>query len=356
MDFSDFFALATLVELLQQTANAALQPEWLQGFFNPRKRLFWAYLLSALCIALLWLVAVHHQKPTSALRAIFQPHNWLNRSALADCTCMFINGVLLKLLSAKLLTKATVATGLFTLLHDAFQGRVLINGLSPWQISVAFTVFLFVVDDFARYWLHRWLHTIPALWAFHHVHHSATSLNPLTIYRTHPVESVLFIIRSALVQGISIGIFIFFLGDGVTLLQVFGANVFSFTFNALGANLRHSPIAIAYWRPVEKIFISPAQHHIHHSIAMEHHDKNFGVALAVWDWMFGTLYHASNEQSLIYGAVQHDTTVKATTNCSQYPQKPHSLKNLYFTPFVVAFVTLYASMLAYTKKTERIVE
>jgi sterol desaturase/sphingolipid hydroxylase (fatty acid hydroxylase superfamily) len=39
-----------------------------------------------------------------------------------------------------------------------------------------------------------------------------------------------------------------------------------------------------------RIFISPAHHQVHHSGNPEHFNKNFGSCLAVWDWMFGTLY------------------------------------------------------------------
>ena len=32
------------------------------------------------------------------------------------------------------------------------------------------------------------MHKIPILWEFHKIHHSATSLNPITQYRLHPLE------------------------------------------------------------------------------------------------------------------------------------------------------------------------
>lgn len=38
------------------------------------------------------------------------------------------------------------------------------------------------------------------------------------------------------------------------------------------------------------IFISPAQHQIHHSLAHKHWDENYGEVFAIWDWAFGTLY------------------------------------------------------------------
>jgi len=35
---------------------------------------------------------------------------------------------------------------------------------------------------------------------------------------------------------------------------------------------------------------SPAHHQIHHSTDPAHFNRNLGSFLAIWDWMFGTLY------------------------------------------------------------------
>ena len=43
----------------------------------------------------------------------------------------------------------------------------------------------FVLAEGAYYWYHRLSHEIPALWAIHHVHHSARSLNLSIAYRLH---------------------------------------------------------------------------------------------------------------------------------------------------------------------------
>ena len=69
------------------------------------------------------------------------------------------------------------------------------------------------------------------------------------------------------------------------VLERRGVNIFIFLFNVFGSNLRHSHIGISYWKWLEFILISPAQHHLHHSVSKEHHDKNFGVSLAIWDWI-----------------------------------------------------------------------
>jgi hypothetical protein len=39
-----------------------------------------------------------------------------------------------------------------------------------------------------------------------------------------------------------------------------------------------------------RLFLSPAHHQIHHSDNPAHFDRNLGSSLAVWDWLFGTLY------------------------------------------------------------------
>jgi sterol desaturase/sphingolipid hydroxylase (fatty acid hydroxylase superfamily) len=247
---------------------------------------------------------------------------WVSRSALADFKVMLINTILMLLVSPRLLAKASVAYLVFDSMHLLFDGRAYLETLLPqWTIAFSFTLFLFILDDFARYWLHRWIHKVPILWFFHKVHHTATVLNPFTVFRTHPVEAVLFSVRSALVQGLATAIFFFFLGNQVTLMMVLGASIFTFTFNLLGSNLRHSPVSIRYWKPLECILMSPAQHHIHHSTANEHIDKNFGVALSVWDWIFGSLSLSKSEEQLSFGL-----------NGEQSSDQ-HSLKGLYLSPF-----------------------
>ncbi len=36
-------------------------------------------------------------------------------------------------------------------------------------------------------------------------------------------------------------------------------------------------------------------------MAEEHYDKNFGAALAVWDWLFGSLHLSRADQELRFG-------------------------------------------------------
>ena len=150
---------------------------------------------------------------------------------------------------------------------------------------VLYTLTLFIISDFTRYWLHRFLHTVPFLWEFHKVHHSAKVLNPLTFYRVHPVENILFAFRYALSIGVVSGVFIYFFGAFIGVVEIVGVNVLLFLFSLMGSNLRHSHIKIKYPKVMENFFISPFQHQIHHST--KHSNKNFGGYLALWDKLFG---------------------------------------------------------------------
>lgn len=62
-----------------------------------------------------------------------------------------------------------------------------------------------------------------------------------------------------------------------------------------GANLRHSHVWISWGPWLEHVFISPAQHQIHHSNDPVHFDRNMGAFLAIWDRLFGTLQTARGQ-------------------------------------------------------------
>ncbi len=307
----------------------SLFAELLGDFADPAKRIFVGFLISSGIIAILWCRVSRHLFFSDAIRHVFAIKVWWSESARCDYQVFFINGAINTLLAPKMLGQLTVALILFEALHTLFAGRPLAGGgWPPWAVMAMFTLTLFVADDFARYGVHRLLHAVPCLWAFHKVHHSATSLTPITVFRTHPVESVIFILRSTLVQGACIAAFIFFFDDQVQLMTVWGANVFNFCFNALGSNLRHSHIALGYWHPLERIFLSPAQHQIHHSTARAHIDKNFGVTLALWDLVFRTHCHSNRKQELEFGLR------------GESQMNHHQLKAIYWVPFREAFNTL----------------
>ncbi|MCV3271685.1 sterol desaturase family protein [Roseobacter sinensis] len=152
------------------------------------------------------------------------------------------------------------------------------------------TLIIVRASDFCKYWAHRLHHEWKVLWPFHAVHHSADVLTPLTLQRVHPVEPLIRNLLITVIVGAIQGVLLFVLIGRIDLVTLGGANAMYVVFNMLGANLRHSHIWLSYGRVMEHILISPAQHQIHHSVAVEHHNKNYGSMFAIWDWMFGTLY------------------------------------------------------------------
>lgn len=310
-------------------------PEFFNDYFlsllnevtNPQKRVFVGYLLSAVAIALLWLCVVEKLSPKTAVKNFFDKRIWFSQSSFADFKIILINRVIMSAGAAMVVTQLTISTILYNLLHDQKLIQPLaFHATSADMVAILFTAFFFIFDDFSRFFVHRLMHKIPFLWAFHQVHHSAETMTPFTIFRTHPIEGVIFILRTSIVQGVVISVFIFLFGSKVDLVTVFGASAGVVIFHSLGSNLRHSHIKIRYPKIIERIFISPGQHQIHHSTEKKHFDKNFGVAFAIWDLMFGSL--AFSEKA------SHKFGLR-----TKFGSK-HSMMHLYVEPFKVALDSL----------------
>jgi sterol desaturase/sphingolipid hydroxylase (fatty acid hydroxylase superfamily) len=291
------------------------------------KRVFVGYLLSALALACVWLKWQRNLTIVAALNYLLSPKLWWSKSSRADYQILLLNQAIMLLLRPLMLSKLVLATGLFYALNDVLVRPLWPTALSASSVALLFTFTLFVVDDASRYYLHRLMHRWPLLWAFHRVHHTAQTLTPLTVLRTHPVEGLLFGVRSALVQGVLIGVFVFLFADKVSLVAILGANVFTAVFNLLGANLRHSHVSICYGQTLELWLISPAQHQLHHSRDRLHWDCNYGAFLALWDRMGNTLLTASSQQQLSYGLPHQES-------------KEQTLSTLYWQPFVTGWQSI----------------
>lgn len=162
-------------------------------------------------------------------------------------------------------------------------------------LLVALVVFL--AGDALGYWFHRLHHEARLLWPIHALHHSAEDLSPLTAFRHHPLWTLAASAIGAAITGVAqAGLLILAVGS-LDLWTLFGANAFIAAFNLAAANLRHSHIWLRWPAWLEHVLISPAMHQVHHSIAPQHRDRNYGEVLAVWDWMFDTLYIPRDEET-----------------------------------------------------------
>ncbi len=170
-----------------------------------------------------------------------------------------------------------------------------------WPALLALTVLVTIADDFGYYVFHRAAHTIPALWAFHKVHHSAEMLSPLTAGRVHPVEIALSEPMRAAAAALVMGPALYLFAGQANLVTVLGINLTALLFGGLGNQLLHSHVPISWGARLDRILVSPAVHQIHHSRARHHWNRNMGGLLSVWDWMFGTLHLPVRGEQIRFG-------------------------------------------------------
>lgn len=295
-------------------------------FFSISDRIYWLYLLSAFTIAF-FLYVVHKQnyaKEGVGLRDFVFPRAIVfHRSAVNDYVYLYADhlfqaafiGVLFS--SVAFVVSDVIETRLVDWLPD-FKDRL--QGIH--QNGWITTALLAVVADFALFLSHFMQHRIPWLWEFHKVHHSAEVMTPITVYRMHPVDNILAFAMGGLFSGAVLGIMTFLMGHDIALYNVGGANAIVVLFYLLGYNLRHSHVWWSWGPVLSRIFISPAQHQIHHSAAPQHFDKNLGFTFAFWDGLFGTLYVPKEKEKLTFGLGSNEN------------EKFSTFWSLYLMPFI----------------------
>lgn len=277
----------------------------LGSFLDPKKRIYFPYLISALLISLFYLKFVNKTTRSQSflqyIKYLFSPQIWGHPSALVDYQLLFFNS-LVKIL---LITPYLLAHTAFAyVVVRSWESCIGIKDTILWSstsINISYTILFLLLSDFSRFLLHYALHKIPFLWEFHKVHHAAEVLTPITLYRVHPIEFFLFRLRSLLVFGLITGSFFFWFRTGIEPLSILKIHAGIFLFNLIGANLRHSHIPISFGNSLERIFISPSQHQIHHSVEEKHYDKNFGSIFSIWDGLFGSLFISQKSEKIAFG-------------------------------------------------------
>jgi len=293
--------------------------------------LAWPYLLSSLVIAWILFLAVKRRGETecrSFVEFAFPARLYRHPSTRLDWKFGICD------LTLQFLLYTPVMTGMGLLGAKAMTA--LLVGSWGWEpphtLSVtgiaAAAVGWFVLHDFVNYCTHVLFHRIPLLWSFHRVHHSAEVLTPATAFRVHPVELLAFAAIQAPVLGTAAVLYQNILGEEQRITMVFGVSVFTFVSGILGSHLRHSHVWFSYGPVLNRVFMSPAHHQIHHSVDAHHWNKNFAVKLAVWDALFGTLYLPGRREALSVGLPDADR------------REFTSVSGLYLSPFVRAFQAL----------------
>src|SRR4051812_33411002 len=191
------------------------------------------------------------------------------------------------------------------LVADALTGTFGAMSPASWPDLLAratITLALFLAYEFG-YWVDHYLkHRVPSLWELHKVHHSANVLTPLTVFRLHPLDGLIFGNILSVSLGVTNGVASYLFGKPVAFFSVADTNIILVLFVHLYVHLQHTHLWIAFTGIAGRVFLSPAHHQIHHSNNPVHFDKNLGSCLAIWDWLFGTLYVPAKEpEPLIFG-------------------------------------------------------
>ncbi len=308
---------------------------WIQGLwaslFDMSSRLALFYLTATVMLAfILW---VFRGRPRGSFLTWLLPKEvYLHKSNIVDIKVFLFNSML-------------SAAGMFTAIGFTpvvtvwlLGGLVDLSGQAhdpeavTWWRSAMATLVMILTLDFCKYWAHYLHHETKFLWPFHALHHSAEVMTPLTANRNHPVFLIIRTLIYSVIVGAVQAVMLFALIGKIDLLTIGSVNAGYFLFNLFGANFRHSHIWVSYGPVLEHILISPAQHHIHHSMAKKHHNKNYGEVFAIWDLMFGTLYVPKQYEALSFGlADEHGNPV----------EQPHTnLRSAILLPFLESWRAL----------------
>ncbi len=250
------------------------------------------------------------------LRLLFPARIWINASSLRDIQYFLVNMLVFSgVFGSFTFTIEIISPWLYQRLVD-FSGVPAPTTLSATWCAVIVTAVLYLSYELI-YWLNHYLsHRIPFLWEFHKVHHSATTLTPLSNYRVHPVYAIIFTNAVAVFVGMAHAATHYILGVDVGLTAYAMA---LYVYMTLYGHLQHSQLWIPFTGIAGYIFHSPAHHQIHHSTNPAHFNKNFGDSLVIFDWLFGTLYIPSRHPEKLVLGTDGDVHTQNLTKSLFYP-------------------------------------
>lgn len=196
----------------------------------------------------------------------------------------------------------------------------------------------FLVRDFVQWWIHRLLHRSDTLWEFHKVHHSVEEMGFAAHLRYHWMETIVYrTLEYIPLALLGIGLYDFFIIHIFTLAWghynhsnisvsgyvtggILGALLGVIAANGLlDVNIFENPgllgkigvvlgfaavSSLLLGKLMKYLFNSPEMHIWHHSYNLpesRHFGVNFGLTLAIWDYVFKTAYIPHDGQDIRLG-------------------------------------------------------
>lgn len=286
---------------------------------------YWLILVS------LFFFALEILKPWRKDQPKFRKDFWL------DVFYMFFNFFLFSLIIYN--AASDVVVNFFNWHVDNILGINLkeLNPMYSWPMWSVLIVG-FIVRDFVQWWTHRLLHRVDFLWKFHKVHHSVEQMGFAAHLRYHWMETIVYrTIEYLPLALLGIGLYDFFIIHIFTLVighynhsnitvdgKVTGGIIGAFIGVLIGFGffdiaiipegiliyslliiLSCTVLGALLLGPVMKyIFNSPEMHIWHHAYNLpedRRYGVNFGLSLAVWDYLFGTAHIPHNGRDIRLG-------------------------------------------------------
>ena len=162
-------------------------------------------------------------------------------------------------------------------------------GLTTWAMNtVSLWLLALLIYDFLYYWNHRLGHEVSLLWGAHSIHHSSEYYNLSTALRqssTGVLFSWVFYLPMAL------------LGVPPAMLVIVGLVDLLYQYG-----VHTELIGRLGW--MDRVFVTPSNHRVHHGQNDYCIDKNYGGILIVWDRLFGTFTEERTDEKIVYGVRQ----------------------------------------------------
>lgn len=198
----------------------------------------------------------------------------LRRGIVTDLFYLVFNGHFLGVGIAAI--AAPVITHLDTGLESVRLRDTIYLGVARELPAWSQFIIALVAIDLLHWCIHNLLHRVPWLWELHKVHHSIVTMDWIGSMRFHWSEGIIY--KSLTYPVLA------FLGFDLTVLlglAVLGTAIGHFNHANLGVSIG----------PLKYVLNNPAMHVWHHG----HPDagpvnRNFGISLSLWDWLFGTAY------------------------------------------------------------------
>jgi sterol desaturase/sphingolipid hydroxylase (fatty acid hydroxylase superfamily) len=287
--------------------NEITHPHWHNYFY-------WLLLVSLFFFAVEWITPWRKDQPK------FRKDFWM------DFFYMFFNFFLFSLIIYNAASNVIVDLfndGIKALTGFNLQASNPLSGAPMWVILLVG----FVVRDFIQWWVHRLLHSNSTLWEFHKVHHSVEQMGFAAHLRYHWMENVVYrTIEYIPLALLGVGLYDFFIIHIFTLAighynhsnitvpgyvtgGILGMLIgIAIASSAFDINILPQPSLVnvslvlvgttvfgsVILGPImKKLFNSPEMHIWHHAHDMpETHPNgiNFGLSLAIWDYIWGTAH------------------------------------------------------------------